>query len=165
MSPPPYSNIKWSCKVWSEMRHDFQASFFFISECFSKSIWECAQWFKEVVLKLYWASGGFLGGTTGKELACQCGRLKRESLIPGWGRSSGRGHGNPFWYSCLENPMDRGTWWVLSIGFQGVRHDWSNLAHTQLGILGTFWKLGLLACPPEFLNHYMSGVWPVDREF
>ena len=20
------------------------------------------------------------------------------------------GHGNPFQYSCLENPMDRGTW-------------------------------------------------------
>ena len=26
--------------------------------------------------------------------------------IPGLGRSSGEGNGNPLWYSCLENPMD-----------------------------------------------------------
>jgi len=31
-------------------------------------------------------------------------------LIPGWGRSSGGGRGNPLQYSCLENPMDRGVW-------------------------------------------------------
>ena len=30
--------------------------------------------------------------------------------IPGLGRSPGGGHGNPFQYSCLENPMDRGAW-------------------------------------------------------
>ena len=29
--------------------------------------------------------------------------------IPGLGRSSGGGHGNPPQYSCLENPKDRGT--------------------------------------------------------
>ena len=31
-------------------------------------------------------------------------------LIPGSGRSSGGGNGNPLQYSCLENPMDRGAW-------------------------------------------------------
>ena len=30
--------------------------------------------------------------------------------IPGLGRSPGREHDNPFQYSCLENPMDRGDW-------------------------------------------------------
>ena len=30
--------------------------------------------------------------------------------IPGVGRSPGGGHGNPLHYSCLESPMDRGTW-------------------------------------------------------
>ena len=30
--------------------------------------------------------------------------------IPGSGRSPGEGNGNPFQYSCLENPMDGGTW-------------------------------------------------------
>ena len=31
------------------------------------------------------------------------------SSIPGSGRSSGGGHGNPLQDSCLENPMDRGS--------------------------------------------------------
>ena len=31
-------------------------------------------------------------------------------LIPGLGRSSGGGNGNPLQYSCLGNPMDRGAW-------------------------------------------------------
>ena len=30
--------------------------------------------------------------------------------IPGLGRSPREGNGNPLQYSCLENPMDRGTW-------------------------------------------------------
>jgi len=29
--------------------------------------------------------------------------------IPGSGRSSGEGNGNPLQYSCLENPMDGGA--------------------------------------------------------
>ena len=33
-------------------------------------------------------------------------------LILGSGRSPGGGHGNPLKYSCLENSMDRGAWWV-----------------------------------------------------
>ena len=33
--------------------------------------------------------------------------------IPGLGRSSGEGNGNPLQYSCLENPMDRGAWWAI----------------------------------------------------
>ena len=32
------------------------------------------------------------------------------SLIPGLGRFPGGGHSYPLQYSCLENPMDRGTW-------------------------------------------------------
>ena len=31
--------------------------------------------------------------------------------IPGLGRSTGEENSNPFQYSCLENPMDRGAWW------------------------------------------------------
>ena len=41
------------------------------------------------------------------------------SLIPGSGRSPGRGNGNPWQYSFLENPMDRGAW---IIGLQRVTH-------------------------------------------
>ena len=28
----------------------------------------------------------------------------------------GEGNGNPFQYSCLENPMDRGAWWATVHG-------------------------------------------------
>ena len=31
-------------------------------------------------------------------------------LIPGLGKSPGVGNGNPLQYSCLEDPMDTGTW-------------------------------------------------------
>ena len=48
---------------------------------------------------------GFLGGTSGKESACQCRRCKRHVIFPGSGRSPGGGHSNPLQYSCLENPM------------------------------------------------------------
>ena len=43
----------------------------------------------------------------GKESACNSGD---PDLIPGLGRSSGEGNGNPLQYSCLQNPMDRGAW-------------------------------------------------------
>ena len=32
--------------------------------------------------------------------------------IPGSGRSPGEDNGTPLQYSCLGNPMDRGTWWA-----------------------------------------------------
>ena len=41
-----------------------------------------------------------------KASACNGGDL---GLIPGLGRSSGEGNGNPLQYSCLENSMDGGT--------------------------------------------------------
>ena len=37
-------------------------------------------------------------------------------LIPGSGRSSGEGSGNPLHYSCLGNPVDRGAWQVTVHG-------------------------------------------------
>ena len=43
---------------------------------------------------------GFLGGSGSKESTCIMEDL---GLIPGLGRSSGGGHGNPLQYSCLDN--------------------------------------------------------------
>ena len=51
--------------------------------------------------------------SVGKESACNVGDL---SSIPGLGRSLGKGNGNPLQYSCLENPLDRGAWWVMIHG-------------------------------------------------
>ena len=66
---------------------------------------------------------------SGKEPSYQCKKHKRHSLIPGLGRSFGRGHGNPLQYSCLENPMDRGAWRATIHGVANLRHDWSDLVH------------------------------------
>jgi len=46
---------------------------------------------------------------SGKESACNAGNM---GLILGLGRSSGVGNGYPLQYSCLENLMDRGAWWI-----------------------------------------------------
>ena len=37
-------------------------------------------------------------------------------LIPGSGRSSGEGNGNPLQYSCVGSPMERGSWQVIVHG-------------------------------------------------
>jgi len=47
-----------------------------------------------------------------KNPSASAGDISYTGSIPGLGRSPGGGHGNPFQYSCLENPMDRGAWWV-----------------------------------------------------
>ena len=56
---------------------------------------------------------GFLGGSDGKESACNVGDV---GLIPGLERSPGEGNGNPLQYSCLENSTDRGAWWATVQG-------------------------------------------------
>ena len=40
------------------------------------------------------------------------GDIRDMGSISGSRRSSGGGHGNPFQYSCLENPIDSGVWWA-----------------------------------------------------
>ena len=47
-----------------------------------------------------------------KKLPANAEEIGDLGSIPGLGRSPGGGHGNPLWYSCLENPMDRGAQWA-----------------------------------------------------
>ena len=54
--------------------------------------------------------------------------------IPGSGRYSGVGNGNPLQYVCLGNPMGRGAWWVT---VHGVMKSQTRLSrhtshHTQV---------------------------------
>ena len=51
-----------------------------------------------------------------KNLPANARDVRDAGLIPGLGRSSGGGYGNPLQYSCLENPMDRGAWWATING-------------------------------------------------
>ena len=45
-----------------------------------------------------------------KNLPANAGELRDAGSNPGWGGSPGRGNGNPFQHSCLENPMGREAW-------------------------------------------------------
>ena len=60
------------------------------------------------------------GGSAVKNLPVNIGD---SGSIPGLGRSFGEGNGNPFQYSCLGNPMDRGDWRAAVHGVSGVRHN------------------------------------------
>ena len=45
-----------------------------------------------------------------RNMPANAGNSRDTSLIPGLGRSPGEGNGIPLQYSCLENPLDGGTW-------------------------------------------------------
>ena len=62
------------------------------------------------------------GGSYSKESAHNAGD---PGLIPGWGRSPGEGNGNPLQYSCLKNPMGRGSWWAT---VHEVAQSWTRLS-------------------------------------
>ena len=47
-----------------------------------------------------------------KKPPASAGDIGDEGLVPGSGISPREGKGNPFQYSCLENPKDRGAWQV-----------------------------------------------------
>ena len=63
---------------------------------------------------------GFPGGSYGKKSTCNMGDL---GSIPGLGRSPGGEHGNPFQYSCLQNPHGQ-----RSLGVHGVAKSWTGLS-------------------------------------
>ena len=65
--------------------------------------------------------------------------------IPGSGRFPEEGNGNPLQYSCLENPIDRGTLWATVHGVTRVGHDW--VTFTSLIILLIF-----VPCIPWWLR-------------
>ena len=58
-------------------------------------------WGKYNLYRVWWASQVAL---VIKNLPTHAGDIRDSGLIPGSGRSPGRGHGNPLQYSCLENP-------------------------------------------------------------
>ena len=65
----------------------------------------------------------FPGGSDSKESGCNAGDL---GLISGLERAPGEGNGHIHKYSCLENPMDRGSWWAV---VSGVPKSWTLLSH------------------------------------
>ena len=67
-----------------------------------------------------------------KNPPANAGDVRDAGSIPGSGRSSGGGNGNPLQYSCLENSMNRGTWWATVHRVAKSRTQLSNLAQLVL---------------------------------
>ena len=91
---PEFESLMQHCMTWTQ--------FFFIRWLFSLFLW--------VFLGPQMYKLGFPDGTRGKELTCQCSRNRDAGSVSGSERSPGGGHGNPLWYSCLKNLLDRGDW-------------------------------------------------------
>ena len=64
-----------------------------------------------------WAYLGFPGGSVLKTPPANAADV---GSIPGWGRSSGEGNGNPLHSACLENPMEPSM--LYSKGCKRIRH-------------------------------------------
>ena len=58
-----------------------------------------------------------------KKLPANTADIRHVGWIPGLGRSPEGGHGNPLWYSCLDNLTDEEPGGLPSIGLQRVGHD------------------------------------------
>ena len=119
---------------------------------------------------------GFPGGSDGKESICNA---RDQGSIPGSGRSpgEGEGNGNPLQYSCLEDSVDRGTWWAT---VHGVAKSWTRprhghsillkgcglgghgkvLLHMDGVLLVHFHRAGLFAVP----SHLPCALYPHSRK-
>ena len=64
--------------------------------------------------------GDFPGGSVVKNPFVNAGD---SGSVPGLGRSPGERSHNPLQYSCLQNSMDRGTWWAIDHGVAKVEHN------------------------------------------
>ena len=111
---------------------------------------------------------GFVRQPTGAFLVVQI--VKNPSVnagdtesTPGSGRIPWR-NGNTLQYSCLGNPMDRGTWWVQSIGLQRTGHDW--VTHTfNFHFCETLMEIVLLLFRLLSQKHFEISQWKKELWF
>ena len=74
-----------------------------------------------------------------KNPPANAGDIRDAGSIPESERSLGGGNGNPLQYSCLENPKDRGAWWVT---VHGVTKSQMQLSiHIACSLKYTSWPI------------------------
>ena len=78
----------------------------------------------------------FPGGSAVKNLPGNTGDAGESGLIPGSGRSPGKGNGSPLQYSSLENPTDRGVQWATVHGVTKSQTGLKRLNHCHHCSLG-----------------------------
>ena len=89
----------------------------------------------------YYTFLGFPGGLDSKQSDCNAER------------SSGEGNGNPFQCSCLENSVDRATWWAESIGLQKTGHDWKSNIFTFTFLMYVSWCREVIILTDSLLGY------------
>ena len=86
-----------------------------------------------LIIELEWRPLELPRWCSGKDLPTNSGDTRDTGavLIPGSGRSPGGGHGNPLQYSCLEDSVERGSWWATVHGITKSHTQWSRHTHTE----------------------------------
>ena len=84
-----------------------------------------------------------------KTLPAKAGDIRDLGSLPGWGRSPRGGHGNPFQYSCLENPLDKGAWWATVYSVTKSQTGLSDLA--CIHVLNIYYSNSYNVLPTPFL--------------
>ena len=116
----------------------FLSCVFLISTTFHPGYCSCLSPCLASTLHLEWHKGrvvfmDFPGGSVVKNSPANAGDV---SLIPGPGRSSGGGNGNPLQCSCLENPRDWGAWWAAVSGVAQSRTWLKRLSSSSSSSIG-----------------------------
>ena len=118
-----------------------------------KLITMCQYWLIHCNKCPYFYKMFFPGGWDSKASAYSAGS---PGSILGLGRSLGEGNGNPLQYSCLENPMDRGSWRAT---VHGVAKSQTWLSDFHMSCISTVIS-GAGKCPHLF-NLYWSRCLPI----
>ena len=82
---------------------------------------------------------GFPGGNP----PANAGNVRDAGSVPGSGRSHAGGHSSPLRYSCLENPMEVGSWQAT------VSQSWTRFAVHNAGLIKWVWKCSFILCVLE----------------
>ena len=100
---------------------------------------------------------GLLRWLSSEESTCNAGETRDAGSVPGSGRSSGGGNGNPLQYSCLATPRDRGAWQAT---VHGVTKSWTRLSdtHTHTHTLST-----VLSALLQQTIDYHGMQWPGNK--
>ena len=95
-----------------------------------------------IFLSLYAPSGAPQAALVVKNLPANAGDVWDVGSVPGLGRSPGGGHGHSLQYSCLKNPLDRGT---RQATVNGAAKSWTRLK-----------RRSTCACLPYKYRHHVN---------
>ena len=137
----------------------------------------CVLLFKDILFNKYcWVIGASQEDLVVENLAFSSGDIRNVGSVPGSGRYSGGGNGNPLQYLCLENSMDRGAWWATIPGVTKSRtllKQLSSHAHTLSHCLWTHTNsntnlnwVNLISQASFFIRHFMAFcAWDTKQHF